>query len=112
MSHSLSETEAEQLRALVAELWEQFKGDNLERVGVLERAARDLEAGRLTREACLEAAQTSHKLGGAVGSFGFLQSSLAAKELETLFRRWPDLTPTQVRRIVELVQPMRADLER
>lgn len=63
-------------------LWQEHRAEVLERVDLIERALQALVAGRLDEQLRLDAKRAAHSLIGAIGTFGFVRASEAARELE------------------------------
>lgn len=75
----------------------------MRRLKVVEDAAMALQAGPLTEEMRKAAHTEAHKLAGALGTYGFMDASRAAHELEVLLvePKQEDAKPMK-RQIVEL----------
>ena len=73
-------------RVAIAEVWERFKGRIGDRVAALAKASRRASEGSLDREECQSALETSHKLVGSLGTFGFAKGSEIAREMERLLQ--------------------------
>ena len=67
----------------MAEVMENFKVITRERVAVLERAAATLKTEALSDELQQQASSSAHKLAGSLGTYGFLEGSVLAKEIES-----------------------------
>jgi diguanylate cyclase (GGDEF)-like protein len=78
MSEALHTSPDDTLRAL----WQQHRAEVLERVDLIERAVGALTAGELDEQLRVEAKRAAHSLIGAIGTFGFITASEAARELE------------------------------
>ncbi len=92
-------------------LWEHARRNALERLTVLEDAATAMLSGHL-QAALLEAAEReAHKLSGALGTFGFPRGSELAREAETILGRGDEAGPRSARRLAELIEELRRDLE-
>lgn len=100
----------DQVSAAVSALWDRFRDANLNRVTALEAAARQLQAGRLDREARRAAEREAHKLAGSVGTFGFARGSELAREIEHLLRPDVSLGLADARRMSDAVVELRAEL--
>jgi diguanylate cyclase (GGDEF)-like protein len=102
----VSET-ADALRAI----WEQRRENVLERVGVVEEAIAEGLSGRLDADLQARAAREAHMLAGSAGTFGFLDASAAARELEHALEG-PEAPPEDTfPHLADLVGRLRADLE-
>ena len=78
----MSEAE-DKTAALLAQLWVKNLPIVEERLAVLERAA-TAATGGLSAELRTEAAQSAHKLAGALGMYGYDEGTRIARELEVL----------------------------
>ncbi|HEY2201414.1 MAG TPA: response regulator, partial [Solirubrobacteraceae bacterium] len=92
----------EALRAV----WEAHRGDVLQHVSLIERAASALAAGELDEQLRDNAKRAAHMLAGSIGTFGFLSASEAARELE---RELSGPVP-QLTRISALLTAVRREL--
>jgi Hpt domain len=63
-------------------IWERQQLDVYARMDVIERAITALTDGRLTSELRRDAERAAHTLAGSLGTFGFVDASEAARELE------------------------------
>jgi diguanylate cyclase (GGDEF)-like protein len=63
-------------------LWQEHRAEVLERVDLIERAVAALTASELDEQLRVEAKRAAHSLIGAIGTFGFIRASEAARELE------------------------------
>ena len=66
----------------LSELWTRTRSTHLDRVAFLERAVAAVLAGRLDEATREEARQTAHRITGTVGTFGFHDASMLARQLE------------------------------
>ncbi|MGG6266000.1 response regulator [Leptolyngbya sp. AN03gr2] len=95
---------ADRTQAIVAEIWQQVKGLSFDRLSVLQSAVNVLKRGEFSEKLRSDAAQSSHRLAGALGMFGFSEGSQVALQLEHLFESG-DLTDCQeIERTDELIQ--------
>jgi HPt (histidine-containing phosphotransfer) domain-containing protein len=67
---------------LLRAVWNQQRPLVAERIGIIERAASELDQGRLDEQLRADAQRAAHMLAGSIGIFGFAQASAAARELE------------------------------
>jgi diguanylate cyclase (GGDEF)-like protein len=67
-------------------VWEHHRAETLESVGVIERALARLSGGELDEELRREAGRAAHMLAGSVGTFGFMDASALAHDLELELR--------------------------
>jgi len=91
------------------ELWELSKPGELERVGVLEVAARAVADGSLTEPVRRGAQDEAHRLAGALAALGLEQGSKPARELERRFRSGPSIE--QANELAALVAALRTAVE-
>jgi len=99
------------VKALVAKIWEQKKHLTLNSVAAIERASSALIAGLLTPELRGEAAVESHKLAGALGTFGFPEGSRLSRLMEEILTREADLNREDGEHLAALVQQLRHELD-
>jgi CheY-like chemotaxis protein len=98
--------------AALAALWEKFREGTFRRVAVLDDAALALREGRLDDELRRAAEREAHKLAGAAGTFGFAEATRLAREAEQMLEGTDPLGALQVRRLGELTDALRRELER
>lgn len=98
--------------AAISALWIRFKSSNIERLGVLEEAATALLDGGLDDDLRRRAEREAHRLAGSVGTFGFVDGSRLAREIERLLGGTALLRQREVLRCTELVVGLREELER
>ncbi|MDJ1178266.1 response regulator [Roseofilum sp. BLCC_M91] len=79
------ETPEAETQAVIAELWNSFKGPILERLTLLEDVISRLEQGRLSEDMRQEGQRAAHKLVGSLGMFGYPQGSEIARSMEMIF---------------------------
>jgi HPt (histidine-containing phosphotransfer) domain-containing protein len=99
------------VKALVARIWEQKKHLTLNSVAAIERASSALIAGLLTPELRGQAAIESHKLAGALGTFGFPEGSRLSRLMEGILTKEADLNCEDGELLAELVQQLRRELD-
>jgi HPt (histidine-containing phosphotransfer) domain-containing protein len=88
---------------LLKALWEKNLPVLRERVGLLERAAEEAAAGRLSEALRVEAVGVAHKLAGSLGMFGYQDGTLAARELEVAL----GVSPVDAMTLGRLVRALR-----
>src|SRR5918999_34776 len=96
----------------VAEVWERNKTTIFEEVDVLEDAVASLIEGKVEDGLRRKAQAEAHKLAGSVGTFGFLEGSRIAKEMELIFQDSSTLDESHTLRLSELVVRLRDELEK
>jgi HPt (histidine-containing phosphotransfer) domain-containing protein len=98
-------TDASLSRALDG-LWERFLPEIRERVTLIEAAARDFAAEKLTGELREAAQAAAHKLAGVLGTFGLTRGTELARDLELTFAsesvRVPGSNESIAARVAEL----------
>jgi HPt (histidine-containing phosphotransfer) domain-containing protein len=95
----------------IARVWQRVQGVILERVTVLEQAARSLLERTLSDELRQRAEQEAHKLAGSLGTFGFLQGSHLAREIEKILQGDVIANDAQAKRLADLTAALRRELE-
>lgn len=98
--------------AAIGALWTRFRASNIERLGVLEEAATALLDGGLDDDLRRRAEREAHRLAGSVGTFGFVDGSRLAREIERLLGGSASLRQQEVLRCTELVVGLRQELDR
>jgi diguanylate cyclase (GGDEF)-like protein len=93
-------------------IWERSRDVIMGRVVVLEAAVLALLAGNLTAESRRQAEREAHKLAGTVGTFGFDEASILAREAEDLLAGAEPIGPSDTVRLSNLAAQIRRDLER
>jgi HPt (histidine-containing phosphotransfer) domain-containing protein len=66
-------------------LWAQFRPQIEERVAILESAAVAFNQGALSAAQCEEASAAAHNLAGVLGTFGFDEGTVRAREAEVFY---------------------------
>lgn len=103
---------AERVASALAELWPRARGTMLDRVGVLEQAARAAANGRLVGALRQRAVEEAHRLAGALGTFGLPEGTRLARELETRYAGGAYLTAADGAELGEAAARVRAEIER
>jgi HPt (histidine-containing phosphotransfer) domain-containing protein len=81
-SDSSDEQLKAQLQEAVMEVWHRRRSRILERVELINKCIAGLENGKIDQDAVAEAIVEAHRLAGAMGSFGFPDSSEFARDIE------------------------------
>ncbi len=95
----------------IAQLWERFRGMMFARLVAIEEAARAAAEGRLSEEARRQGEREAHKLVGALGTYGLLEGSRLAQEIEHLLEGLEALPPEAAGRLVTLGASLRQVME-
>ena len=94
------------LSAALDRMWLQFLPTMQERVAILETAAQEFAADKLSVEQHEAASSAAHKLAGALGTFGLTRGTVLARELEIMYSRQngpdPELAKTLASTTTEL----------
>jgi len=101
----------ENVAAAVGQLWARARGAMLERVDVLERAARGAADGRLTGVLRQQATAEAHRLAGALGTFGVPEGTRLAREAETRFGGGNYLKPADGAELADIAARLRRAIE-
>ncbi|MGH2416400.1 MAG: response regulator, partial [Microcystaceae cyanobacterium] len=102
----------EQTQAGLAIAWEKYKGQNSDRVTILEQATTALYKNTLSGELQQKAQAAAHKLAGTLGVFGFTEGSRLAKEIEQILQSSVILDRPQAGHLAKLVLSLRKLLNR
>lgn len=100
------------VQSAIAEIWEHFKGTLAPRITLLEQSALAMQAGRLDVTLRHHAAHEAHKLVGALGTFGVMEGSRLAREIEGLLQTSlaADAMPPCAARLLTLCTELRSVL--
>jgi DNA-binding response OmpR family regulator len=101
----------ENVAAAVGQLWARARGAMLQRVEVLERAARAAADGRLTGALRQQATAEAHRLAGALGTFGVPEGTRLAREAETRFGGGAYLKPADGAALADIALRLRSAVE-
>ena len=101
----------ENVAAAVGQLWARARGTMLERVAVLERAARAAAEGRLNGALRQQATDEAHRLAGALGTFGVPEGTRLAREAETRFGGGHYLKPADGAELADIAARLRRAVE-
>ncbi len=108
---SQTESIEEKAKTAIAQLWVRYRPPILNRLSVVEAAAVELLKGPIDEELRRKAEGEAHKLAGSLGTFGFADASVDAREMEILLQS-ARLDATQTVRLSELVVGLRSQLEK
>jgi diguanylate cyclase (GGDEF)-like protein len=112
VSADTPENEAdEQTLAALAAIWERSKETIMGRVDVLDRAAVAVLKAGLDDDLRRNAEEAAHKLTGSVGTFGFGEGLVMARQIEQMLQGESPLSQEQVLRLSELAVSLRRVLE-
>ncbi|MCU1287299.1 MAG: Two component response regulator receiver modulated diguanylate cyclase [Acidobacteriales bacterium] len=100
------------MEADIAALWEKFRPVNMARLQVLEDAAAALLKGNLNPDLRAQAESEAHKLAGSAGSFGYMEASRIARQLELLLQGDNAIDQLDLLRISRSVVSLRERLQR
>lgn len=102
----------DELDAALAAILSRGRQNCIARVDELEEAVAALAESRLTEEWRSEAESAAHRLAGAAGTFGFHRVSEMARELEWALAGTEAISAQRIRRSIDELAIMRADLDR
>jgi HPt (histidine-containing phosphotransfer) domain-containing protein len=89
-------------------LWNQFKPEMEERVGVLDAANQALAVDKLSMDWRAEANSAAHKLAGTLGTFGLTRGTVLAREAEVIYSGDAEPDPNSLPRLEEIAHELRA----
>jgi HPt (histidine-containing phosphotransfer) domain-containing protein len=92
-------------------MWIQFLPEIKERIAILESAAADFAANRLSLRRQEAAHAAAHKLVGVLGSFGLTKGTVLARELEILYSRQNGPDPALSARLASVAAELRVLIE-
>jgi len=102
----------DKMKATVFALWDRFRGTMLTRLGVIEQTYGAALKASLNDGRRREAEEAAHKLAGSLGTFGLGEGSKLAAELETILHGRAPFSPDEFRRLRELTELLRTEIER
>jgi diguanylate cyclase (GGDEF)-like protein len=86
-------------RALVSAAWEEFVESTVPGLDLLTRTIGALKDGQCDNSLRVLAVAEAHKLAGTIGTAGFNEQAIRAREIEALLRRGADLGQAQIERL-------------
>lgn len=95
----------------MSEVWRRSRETILNRVSVVEDAARAIIAGTISADERRQAEREAHKLAGTVGTFGFWDASTIAREIETVLMGANPIASTDLVRLSNMTVQLRRQLE-
>jgi DNA-binding response OmpR family regulator/HPt (histidine-containing phosphotransfer) domain-containing protein len=109
----LSEVPVSEVNApQMANLWQQYRPQYIERAEQLERAISLLKEGPIAdAESLQQAQQESHTLSGSLGSFGLERASKLAYQINQRLRQEELLKSSDMKHLFLLVQALQKELE-
>lgn len=103
--------EATPASATLAQINQRFRASLQGRLAVLESALQSLRASTLTPQQRQAAREEAHRLAGGLGTFGNLQGSVQAHQIEQLLQQEPPFSPDQGADLARLIQALRRTLQ-
>ena len=102
-----TDTAAEDIRVLLADLWQRHLPALHERLNLLERTAKEAASGTLPEPTRDEAQSIAHKLAGNLGMFGHTQAGDIASQMEQILK---SPTAQTLSKLSPLAQSLRQQL--
>jgi HPt (histidine-containing phosphotransfer) domain-containing protein len=93
-----TDTSNEDIRILLADLWQRHLPTLHERLNLLDRTAKEAASGNLPEPIRAEAQSIAHKLAGNLGMFGYSEAGDIASQMEQILKAptrqtLPELAP-------------------
>jgi HPt (histidine-containing phosphotransfer) domain-containing protein len=104
-------TVEQQIAADLALLWKEYKSVIFVQLAVIEDVSRAAVDKTLTEELRVNGIVEAHKLAGSVGSFGFIEGSRLAAEIEKVFRSGA-IDESRTSQLSSSVAALRRELEK
>ena len=101
----------EHLHSALAAIWERSRDTIIGRVEILESAASALLDAPLSDDVRRAAESAAHKLAGAVGTFGFWDASVIAREAELILQGDDPIAPASAIKLSSIAAQLRRQLE-
>jgi HPt (histidine-containing phosphotransfer) domain-containing protein len=95
----------------LAGIWKEFLPIIREQLQAVEDAVRAAVDQKPDDEVFRNGVSAAHKLAGSIGSFGLMEGSRAASEIERSLRASTQVDATQARQLSELVATLRKEVE-
>ena len=102
---------ADELQKKLNEVWQKVLPLMLTRLEAIERAQRELQAGKLTDDLRLDAAQQAHKLAGSLGVFGIQEASELAAKIEKILSRDESLNEESSEQLIDCFERLKNTIE-
>ena len=102
-----TDTPDEDIRIMLADLWQRHLPALRERLDILDRTAKEAMSGSLSESTREEAQSIAHKLAGNLGMFGHNQAGDIASQLEQILKT---PTPQTLPELSPLAQSLRREL--
>lgn len=99
-----------QTLTLVNAVWHRFKDRISTQIQVLAQAATALRQGELEQTLQQQARQEAHSLAGALGTFGLMQGSQIAKQLEDKFQAEQPFSPEEIEHLQQWVAALQQEI--
>ncbi|NET77860.1 response regulator [Okeania sp. SIO1F9] len=96
----------QKLQDSISKIWDRFQGSINERIGVLEQVVVAGKNEILEIDLQKKAQQEAHKLAGSLGTFGLVDSSDLAREIETLLAAEKTLNSDEIFNLSKLVKSL------
>jgi DNA-binding response OmpR family regulator/HPt (histidine-containing phosphotransfer) domain-containing protein len=96
---------------MLADIWYRHRDQTIDRIGNIERAIAELQAQALSEETRLLAWNSAHSLAGALGTFGLMLGSQAAKKIELRLEQSLDLTPAEIPQLQAMVDQLWGEID-
>ncbi|MBD2169294.1 response regulator [Calothrix membranacea FACHB-236] len=100
------------LLAAVAVAREAFKAKVGSRIAVLEQVVSSCRQGTFDAQLFQQAEQEAHKLIGSLGSFGFIEGSQLAEEIENIVQDKSSFSASECLRLDQLVMQLQQELDK
>lgn len=105
-----NESSRRQTLTLINTVWHRFKDRIAAQIQVLEQAATALRQGELDPTLQQQARQEAHSLAGGLGTFGLMQGSQIAKQIEGKFEAKQPLSPDEIGHLQQWVAALQQEI--
>jgi HPt (histidine-containing phosphotransfer) domain-containing protein len=99
------------LSQAIDQLWVRFLPEIRDRVAVLEAAAKEVAARKLTDARRKAAQAAAHKLAGVLGTFNLTRGTVLAREAEVTYSRESAPGPSAGKRLAAIAAELRTMIE-
>jgi HPt (histidine-containing phosphotransfer) domain-containing protein len=98
------------MAAVVARVWQRMRPTAVERIDHLLRVIGPWQTGTLSADHRAAALSDAHKLAGSLGTYGYLDGSALARQVEVLLSETTPLRPDVASRLAGQLQALRDDV--
>jgi DNA-binding response OmpR family regulator/HPt (histidine-containing phosphotransfer) domain-containing protein len=112
---TISKADSSKTKALIQEVWirssDRIKAQLTSIQTGIEQLNHHFKTETISRsDEIISAHRDAHTLAGSLGIFGFSEASHLAQQIESLFQQFDRLTPEEIRRLQDLLNQLRTEI--